>query len=465
MQHVDILLKNAWTITMDKERRVLEEACIAVKDDRIVALGGQEVLQEYSATQVKDLAGRIVLPGFISTHSHLFQTMLKGLGRDKRLIDWLNSSVRVALHSFDAESIYYAALVGCIEAIRTGTTTLLDFQYCHPQLGMDEAVLQAFDELGIRGILGRAFTNVSSFPPEIALPVVETEKDFFDAITKFEKELRGHSRLSVAIAPGIIWDHTADGFREMRRLANELHLPLTMHIVESVDDDKFSLDTYGKRAIPQMEELGFLGPDFIAVHCVNMTDEDFEIFKRNDVKISYNPVSNMILASGAPPMHRFASEGFCISLACDGSASNDSQNMLEVIKTAALLQKVSTQDPLVFSASQTLEAATLGGAVATGKQADIGSLEVGKKADLTVFKPGRFSLPMHDPISALVYSNSPENVESVMVDGRFVLEKGAILNVDEEKVMYEAQRLARKLVTNSGLGNTQWGQKITPPTL
>ncbi len=460
MKQADLILKNAYLVTMDAQRRILENACIAISGGKIAAVGGAELLAEYTAPRCLDMAGRVVLPGFVSTHSHLFQTMLKGLGRDKNLIDWLNSSVRVALHNFDEETLYYAALVGCIEGLRSGTTTLLDYQYCHPVPGMDEAVLRAFDEVGIRGILGRAYTNVASFPPEIALPMVETERDFFDAIRRFEKELRGNPRLSVCIAPGIIWDQTADGFREMRKMANELHIPITMHIVESLDDDAFSLEHYGRRAIPAMEEFGILGPDFIAVHCVNMEEEDFALFKQYDVKISYNPLSNMILASGAPPIHRFVEDGLTVSLACDGSASNDSQNMLEVIKNASLLQKVSTRNPLVLPAAQVLEMATLGGAAATGKQSEIGSVEPGKKADLVVYKPGRFSTPVHDPISALVYCSSPENMETVLVEGRPVLENGQITCVDEEKILYEAQRLADKLAEKSGLGNTQWGQKI-----
>ncbi len=463
MKQADLILKNAYLVSMDANRRIVDNACIAISGGNIAAVGGAELLQEYTAARTMDLAGKVVFPGFVSTHSHLFQTMLKGLGRDKNLLDWLNSSVRVALHNFDEETIYHAALLGCIEGIRSGTTTLLDYQYCHPVPGLDEAVLRAFEDVGIRGILGRAFTTVGGFPPEIACPQVEVEQDFFDAIRRLEKELRGNARLSVAIAPGIIWDQSEDGFREMRKMANELHLPITMHIVETLDDDAFSLEHYGRRTIEEMEYLGVLGPDFIAVHCVNMQEEDFQAFKRHDVKISYNPLSNMILASGAPPIYRFVEDGLTVSLACDGSASNDSQNMLEVIKNASLLQKVSTRNPLVLPAAGVLEMATLGGAAATGKQNEIGSVEVGKKADLVVYKPGLFSLPLHDPISALVYCSTPQNIDTVLVEGVPVLEEGRMTTVDEEKVLYEAQRLARRLAQRSGLGNTQWGQAAAPP--
>lgn len=466
MNQADILIKNAYLITMNDARDVIPDGCIAVKGDRILAVGTSSLLEQYSAPQVVDAVGKFVFPGMISTHSHLFQTLLKGLGRDKHLLDWLNSSVRVALHNYDEECVYYAALTGCIEAVRSGTTTILDYMYCHSMPGLDDQVTRAFEEIGIRGVLGRAFTNVAAFPPEIGCSYVETERHFFDDVRRLEKQYRNHSRIGVAMAPGIIWDHTDDGFREMRRTADELHIPITLHLVETPDDDEFSMKVHRERTIPHLEKLGVLGPDFLAVHCVYMMDEDFETFRRHDVKIGHCPVSNMILASGVAPVPRFLEKGLTVSLACDGSASNDSQNMLEVLKSAALLQKVHTLDASAMPASTILEMATLGGARALGMEQDLGGLTPGKKADLLIYQPrSPWSVPLHDPVSALVYASTPENVESVMVDGKWILEKGAVTTVDEEKVLWETQRVAEKLIGRSGLGNSQWGKKLPVPAL
>lgn len=463
MKKIDTIIKNAYLITMNEKREILPNACIAVEGDKILAVGTDAILTQYQADNTIDAAGQYVFPGFISTHSHLFQTMLKGLGRDKFLIDWLNSSVRVALHNYDEETVYYAALTGCMEAIRSGTTTILDYMYAHPIRGLDDCVTQAFEDIGIRGMLGRSYSTVGSFPKEIACPVVETEQDFFDDVRRLEQKYRGHSRIDVCMAPGIIWDHTDDGFREMRRTANELNMPITMHLVETLDDDAFSQKMYQEDTIPHLERMGILGPDFIAVHCVYMKDEDLDTFKKYDVKVSHNPNSNMVLASGVPRIPEMLNKGITVSLACDGSASNDTQNILEVIKAASLMQKVYHRDPSLMPASTVVELATLGGARAMGKERSIGSIEPGKKADLVIFDPlSPFSAPVHDPVSALVYSSSPSSIKTVMIDGKVVLKDGGMTTIDEEKVIRKAQRLAMRLVEKSGLGNVQWGQKISP---
>ncbi|MCI8477140.1 MAG: amidohydrolase [Oscillospiraceae bacterium] len=461
MKQIDLMVKHAYLITMNARQEVLTEACIAVDQGSILAVGTDALLAEYQAKKTIDATGHFVFPGLVSTHSHLFQTMLKGLGRDKQLMDWLNSSIRVALHNFDEETVYYAALNGCLEAIRSGTTTILDYMYCHPIPGLDECVTRAFDEIGIRGVLGRSFTNVGSFPSEIACPTVETEQDFLDTIRRLERQYRGHDRISLCIAPGIIWDHTDDGFREMRRLADELHIPITMHLDETPEDDEFSQANYGEDTIPHLERLGILGPDFIAVHCVCLKEEDLDTFKRYDVKVSHNPNSNMILASGVPPIPALLDKGVTVSLACDGSASNDTQNMLEVLKAASLMQKVTHRNPSLMPAATVLEMATLGGAKALGRRDSLGSIEPGKKADFFLFSPlSPYSVPVLDPVNSLLYSSSPDSIKTVVIDGKVVLEEGRMTTIDEEKVIQETQRLAVRLVEKSGLGNLQWGLKM-----
>lgn len=463
MKRADILILNAdYLISMDRSRRMISDGAMAIVGDRIAALGSTpELIKEWEGGKVIDAAGKYLFPGFITTHTHLFQTLLKGLGRDKTLFEWLDSSVRVALHNYDQEMMYWAAMCGLTEALRTGTTTVTDFQYCHSSPGLDQPVLNAYQDLGIRGVLSKSHTDVSGFPKEIACSWVESEEEYIrdtdDLCSQYEK----HPTISISIAPGIIWDLSKRGYEMTREVADKWKIPITMHLVETEDDDEYARSTYGMSAIDLLEETGILGPDFVSVHSVHMGEEDIQRFKKYGVTVSHCPVSNMILASGTAPVPRFLEEGIPVSLAADGAASNDSQDMLEVMKMTALQHKLVTRNAAVVSAPQVLEMATLGGARALLQEDRIGSLEVGKKADFFIYNPKNArSIPVHDPVSSLVYSSSQANVETTVVNGKILLENGELKVADEEEILQKTQAAASKLIDKSGLGNTQWGHPV-----
>jgi len=486
-ERVDLLVHNAFIVTMDGERRIIPDGALAVRGDTLVAIGtSEEVVNRFTADwghgadkadskadgngsngargKTIDAAGKFLFPGFVTTHTHLFQTMLKGLGRDKKLFDWLNSSVRRAYHQFDEETMYYAALTGLIEALRTGTTTVTDFQYCHAKPDFDRPVLNAYEQLGIRGVLSKSHTDASGFPEEIRPAYVESEEDYLRETDELCREYEAHPFISMSIAPGIIWDLSRRGYERTREIADRWSIPITMHLVETPDDDVYAMKTFGKSSVDFLEECGVLGPDFVAVHGVYVREKDFETFKRRGVTVSHCPISNMILASGTAPVPRYLEEGIPVSLACDGAASNDTQNMLEVLKTTALLHKLTSGDAATVSAPQVLEMATLGGARALMMEETIGSLEAGKKADFFLFDPlHSTSVPVHDPVSSLVYSATPANIDTTVVGGRPLLENGRLTSVEEPAVLARAQELAGALVRRSGLGNVQWGQEVRVP--
>jgi len=463
MQNIDLLIKSTTVVTMDNTRRILTDAAIAVLGDSILDVGPSlELEKKYLADKVIDGTNKTVFPGWVNTHSHLFQGALKGLGRDKGLFDWLDSSVRFALHEIGYEEVYAAALVGAIENIRSGSTSVLDYHYAHAkERGLDDAVTRAFEDVGIRGILGRAHTKVNKMPQGAACPHVETEEDFFEDVDRLQAKYQNHPTISLALAPGIIWDLSEEGYRQCRVVADRYGLPITMHVLESDDDNQYTQETYGMNTIPFLERTGVLGPDFLAVHCVNMTPEDFSLFQQYDIKVSHNPVSNMILASGVAPVPEMLKRGLSVSLATDGSASNDTQDMMEVIKTTALIHKCFLRDPEVVSASEVLEMASLGGANAIGRLHDLGSVEKGKKADFWLMNPMTARcVPVADPVSALVYHSSQQNVDTTVVNGKVILEEGKIITVDEEAALLRLQEVAYKLRERVGLGNTQWNQAV-----
>jgi 5-methylthioadenosine/S-adenosylhomocysteine deaminase len=254
----------------------------------------------------------------------------------------------------------------------------------------------------------------------------------------------------VWLAPGATWALEEDSLRAARRLADERGIRLTLHTDEVVFDSQESLRRFGQRTVPFLERIGFLGPDVLHAHCVHLNDEDCQILARHGGRVSYNPVSNMYLGSGVPPIPQLLDLDVTVSLGADGAASNNSQDMLEALKVGALLPKVAWRDPAIFTAADAVRIATRGGAAALGRD-DFGSLEPGKRADLFIFDPRHAkSVPVHDPVSTLVYSSGQSNVRTTIVGGRVVLDNGRIVGVDEDAILREAQSLAEQLSETAG---------------
>ncbi len=463
MEKVDLIVNNATIITMNKETQVLEDHSLVVKASAIAAIEpSRSVSRKYESSKVIDGRDQYIFPGFINTHTHLFQNGLKGLGRDKSLFDWLDSSVRKAMHEIRYPDVYDAAVAGCIENMRSGVTTVLDYMYAHgSQTGLDDAVVQAFDETGIRGILGRTHTKTNNFAKGSECPINETEDMFFQDVERLAKELHGHERITLALAPGIVWDLEEDGFRKVRQYADRYGFRITMHLDETEDDDQYSMEKYGVNTVELLDRNGILGEDFIGVHLVHLDEKSLDILEKRRVKVSHNPVSNLVVASGVAPIPELKRRGLDVSLGTDGAAANDTQNMLEVIKTTAILHKCIHRDATLFPAIEVLKMATIEGARVVGREEEIGSLEVGKKADFFLLNPKNVAcVPVADPIACLVYSANPGTIDTVVIHGKVVMEKGVILTVDEEAAIYKLQESAYRLRERVGLGNSLNGIKL-----
>jgi len=273
----------------------------------------------------------------------------------------------------------------------------------------------------------------------------EVEKDFRYLVEKYQKPSDG--KIRIWFAPSSLWGNSKEMLLKTWELAKEFDAGYTVHISETETPRRFTKDLHGYVDTELLEVLGIVGPKVLAVHCVAINDKDIAMFKKYDIKVSHNPVCNMYLASGVAPVPKMMAEGITVGLGLDGAASNNSQDMIESMKTTALLHKVNSLDPKIISAQKVLEMATIDAAKCLGMEDEIGSIKIGKKADLFIFNPGLApkSTPMHNPISTLVYSSSERNVETVIIDGTMVLEDGLISNIDEEKFYKKAQKMATDL--------------------
>ncbi len=452
---IDLLIRNGTVVTVNDKREILYETTLAIDGGRILDIGPTEVLDKRypEAVRVVDATGKAVFPGLINTHNHLFQTLYKGLGDDKVLADWLKDMTFPSSVHLTPEDCYIGGMIGTVEGIRSGVTTQLDYMYPHPAEALSDGVIKAFRELGVRGILGRGYMDTGEkfgVQPGIMQDVKTIEKDIRRLALEYHNKDDG--RLKVWLAPAAVWSNSRQSLEMTRDLAREIGTGISIHISETPFDRAASEELHGAVDIDVMEQLGIMGPDFLMVHCVYLSPRDIRMAKLFDAKVSHNPVSNMYLSSGVPPIPALNVAGISVGLGTDGAGSNNSNDMIELLKMTALMQKVHHKDPTIMTAEKVLEMATIEGARAVGLDNEIGSLEPGKKADLFLFNPSldMKAVPMHHPVSTLVYSSSNRNVETVLVDGRFLLDHGVLTGTDEQGLARRGQEVADDLSRRAG---------------
>jgi 5-methylthioadenosine/S-adenosylhomocysteine deaminase len=451
---MDSLLAGGTIITMNPSREVIPDGAICVRDDRIHEVGPRiELARKYPDARSHDCSGRLIFPGLINTHNHLFQSLLKGLGDDMSREEWGLRVVIPSAINLKSLDVYAAARHACVESIKSGVTTMMDFTYGNPREPMANAVIQAFTETGVRGIVARAYVTK---PIETEGPGSLLE-DVDAALGDAERLIGEHNgpgaRVSVALAPSMIWGVDRETLERTRALADRLGVLITTHVAETVSDAKFSMREHGMRELEFLERIGFLGPDVLAVHCVNCNERDIAILGAHDVKVSHNPSSNLYLGAGIAPIPQMLKAEITVGLGSDGPASNNCLNLIQTLKFAALIHKGNHRDPTVLTAGQVLAMATIDGAKALGLQEEIGSIEAGKKADIVVANVDGFSVtPLHNPVSALVYSALGHEPEMVLVDGQIVMAHQTVATVSEDEVLSQARVAAKSLARRAGTG-------------
>ncbi len=450
MKPVDSLFIHGVVVTQDAGRTVVRDGAVAVVGDRIAAVGPTAELQaEYRGQETIDLHGDAVFPGLIDVHTHLFQTATKGLGEDMPVHEWVGMVTAPTAGHMQPEETYLFAMTGCLEHIRSGVTTLVDMSYVAPVYALHEATIQAMLDSGLRGRYSTIIADYGKYnlPPEIVAPIDR----LLDEYTRLLAQYPANEHFGVWVAVGAPWVATDEAMIRARAFTRETRTPMVMHLNENEVDNVLIQERHGKNAVAWLDEIGFLGDDFLAIHCVRMTDEEVQVLADHGVMVAYNPVSNMYLGSGIAPMVKMAKAGMTVGLGVDGAGSNNSQDMIETLKMAALLQKVGALDASIIDAQTVLDWATLGGARILGLGDQIGSLEPDKKADLFVLSLNSAKIvPAHDPVTTLVYSAGEENVTLTMASGRILMRDRVIQHIDEADVLRRCQQAALALADRCG---------------
>ena len=424
----DTLIVARWIVPVAPRDAVLEDHAIVIAQGAIIdLLPAAAALERYPSTRIINLPGHVVIPGLINLHTHAAMTLMRGLADDLPLMTWLRD------HIWPAESkvvgagfVHDGALLACAEMLRGGITCFNDM-YFFPEAAA-QAALQARMRAAI-GIIAVEFS--SAYATDAA--------DYLHKGIALRDALREESLLSFCLAPHAPYTVSDATFERIAIYAAELDLPIHTHLHETTDEIRDSISSHGVRPLQRLKNLGLLGPALIAVHGVHLTAGEITLLAQHGCHVAHCPTSNLKLASGLAPIHALAQAGVNVGLGTDSAASNNRLDLFSELRLAALLGKHGTGDAAAFPARQALEMATINAARALGLDAKIGSLEAGKRADITAISLGTPELsPCYQPLSHIVYAAGRENVSHVWVDGELLVEHGALLHIDTADIMARA---------------------------
>jgi 5-methylthioadenosine/S-adenosylhomocysteine deaminase len=439
-EDVALMITGGIVVTMDGARRVLNPGALAVNGANIVAIGTSEALgAQFAARETIDASGQIVLPGLINTHTHAPMVLYRGLADDLLLMDWLDHYIFPAeAATVSPNFVRVGTRLAALEMIESGTTMYADMYY------FEEEIARVTRSAGLRGVLGQ---TIIQFPA----PDAPAPKDSLARAERFIQEFKNDDLIVPAVAPHAMYTLDTESLRSARALASRYDVPVLIHLAETEDEVQTARERYKLTPVAFLESIGFWGPRTVAAHAVWLTADDTSILQKRGVSVSHNPESNMKLASGIAPVPRYLRAGITVGLGTDGAASNNDLDMFEAMRQAAFLHKVSTGNPRAIAAPAALSMATIDGARALGLADKVGSLEVGKRADLIIVSTDRpRQTPMYDPISHLVYVTHGDDVQTVIVNGRIVMRDRQVLTLDERQVLKDARMMAasvRKAIT------------------
>ena len=428
MESENILIKDAIIIADETKK-----GSLLIQNDRIMEISDNLVSND--ADDVIDASGKVLIPGLVNTHTHLSMALMRGLADDMPLETWLNDHIWPVEANLNGEHCYAGALLACAEMIKSGTTCFNDMYFF-----MDH-VAKAADKSGLRGTLSHGMIDFGNEE--------KRKKEFKESIRILKKcHNMGEGRIKVAFGPHSPYTCSQELLEEVKRKSAKYGIRIHIHVSETQKEVSDILETHGMRPFEYLNEIDFLGNEVTAAHAVWLTKSEIEIIKDMDVKLSHNPSSNMKLSSGVSPVAELLGNGISVSLGTDGVASNNNMDMLEEMKIAALLQKVQTRDPTIMSAEEVFKMATINGANSLGLENEIGSIEVGKKADLVLVDMKTPQLtPLRNPTSHLVYAANGGDVNTVICNGAVLMKNRELISLNEVEVLEIAENASEDLLS------------------
>ncbi len=427
-----LVIKNATIIPMTGAEARIYGGEIGIDGNRISFVGGKGTIPEdWRADEEINASGMVVMPGFINCHTHAAMTLLRSYADDMPLMEWLEQRIWPLEARLTGEDVYWGTMLCILEMIKSGTTAFADMYFF-----MDD-VARAVEKSGIRASLSRGMIGVA---PTAQLALDETG----EFVERWNGAAEG--RITTMVGPHAPYTCPPEYMKKVLSLAEKFDVGIHIHLAETRAEVEEIRKDYGKTPIEYVNDLGVLDFPVLAAHCVHLTQGDIKILQKKNVGIAHNPESNMKLASGIAPVPQLLAEGLNVGLGTDGAASNNNLDMMEEMRSAALLHKVHTGEPTTIPSYQALDMATRNGGRVLGLH-DVGVIESGYKADLILIdfeKPHLY--PKHNIIAHTVYSAQSSDIDTVIVDGKIIMRNRKVTTINEEEVLENVQRCADRLV-------------------
>ncbi|MCB8565171.1 amidohydrolase [Fusobacterium ulcerans] len=441
-----ILIKNGYVISMNKNREIFKNGSVLIEDDKIKAVGKVEPSLVNADAEIYDVQGKIILPGLVNTHVHLSQQLGRGVADDVVLLTWLRERVWPYESSFNYEDSLISSTACCVELIKTGVTTFLEAggQYV-------DAMAEAVEKCGLRACLSKSTMDEGEGLPKAWQKTTQEELDFQEELFKKYNDT-ADGRIKIWFGLRTIFNNSDELIKGTKTLADKYNTGIHMHVLEVKEEMDYTRATRGETTVEHMNRLGALGPNLVAAHTVWLTEREIDLFRLYDVKVSHNPGAAMKVVLGFAKIPEMLEKGIAVSIGTDGAPSNNRMDMMRDMYLTSLIHKGRTLNPKTVSAEQVLEMATINGARCALMEKEIGSLEVGKKADLIILNPDTIhSLPVIDPVANIVYAMSSENVESNMCNGKWLMKNREILFLDEKDLLEKVKIQNKKVMDKAGI--------------
>lgn len=425
---IDTLIEARWIVPVDPPNKTLTDHTIAIQDGKIIAiLPTSDALSRFSPRHHFVLNHHLVIPGLINAHTHAAMTLMRGIADDLPLLEWLKECIwPIERQWVGTDFVLAGTMLACAEMLKGGITCFNDM-YFFPEKAVEASV-----QSGIRAAIGLISIE---FPTAYA----SDANDYLAKGLALRDQYLDHPTLSFCLAPHAPYTVSDNTLSNIFTFANQLDLPIHMHLHETCEEIASSLDDFGIRPIERLQKLNLLGPNLIAVHMVHLTNEEINLLKLHNCNVIHCPSSNMKLASGIAPIVDLVDQSINVAIGTDGAASNNRLDMFEEMRLTALLGKVS-RGAQALPSHQILRMATLNGAIALGIEKQTGSLTVGKAADITAIDFSELTLtPCFNPLSHLIYVASREHVSHVWVNGRLLLNKGELVTLNEAELIERSQ--------------------------